>query len=156
MQTSIEDRLKSLNLTLPMPLKAVGSYVPTIRVGFLMFTSGSLPFNANGTLQFTQQVDSTNLEEGREAVKMALLNALSQIKASLGSLDEVERIVKLSVFVNSQPGFCEQHLVANAASDLLVELWGEKGQHVRTAIGVSELPLGASVEIELIVQTKSI
>jgi enamine deaminase RidA (YjgF/YER057c/UK114 family) len=152
--TSIKDKLKELNISLPQPPKPVGSYLPALQVGFLVFTSGALPFNENGTLDYTEQIDSSKIEVGQQAALCALRNALSVLDQYAGGLDNIERIVRVAGFINSQPGFCEQSAVMNSVSDLLVQLWGEKGKHVRTSIGVNELPLGASIEVELIVQVK--
>lgn len=152
--SSISEKLQELNIVLPKPPKAVGSSIPALQVGFLVFTSGVLPFGENGAIEYTEQIDSSSIEEGQQATLCALKNGLSILQENLNGLDNVERIIKLVAYVNSQPGFCQQPAVVNPASELLVKLWGEKGKHVRTAIGVSELPLGASVEIELIVQAK--
>jgi enamine deaminase RidA (YjgF/YER057c/UK114 family) len=153
--TSIQNKLQELQISLPKPPKVVGSYVPTVQVGNLVFTSGVLPFGESGNIEYTQQIDSGFIEEGQAAALLAIKNALSILNEYAGGLDNIERIVRLGAFINSQPGFCDQPKVVNPASDLLVKLWGEKGKHVRTAVGVSELPFGASIEIELIVQVKS-
>lgn len=152
--TSINQKLQDLGIVLPKPPSPVGSYLPAIQVDSLVFTSGVLPFNESGGLDFTEQIDSSTIEEGQQAALCALKNALSILNKQLGNLDNIERIVRLAGFINSQPGFCEQSAIMNPVSDLLVKLWGEKGKHVRTSIGVSELPLGSSVELELIVQVK--
>ncbi|MDJ0626013.1 MAG: RidA family protein [Candidatus Caenarcaniphilales bacterium] len=154
--TVIENKLKELNIVLPEAPKPVGSYETTIQVGLLVFTSGILPVNSEGEVKFTQQIDSSTVEDGQRALLCALKNALSILKQKFQTLDNIERIVRLAGYINSQPGFCQQSDVINPASKLLIALWGDKGKHVRTTIGVSELPLGASVEIELIVQVKNI
>lgn len=150
----IEQKLKDLNIVLPEAPAPVGLYKPTIQVGFLVFTSGILPMDSNGNLEYTQQIDPSAIKEGQDAALCALKNALSILKRDYKELDNIERIVRLAGYINSQPGFCEQAEIMNPASKLLNDLWGERGQHVRTAIGVNELPLGASVEIELMVQVK--
>lgn len=153
--SAIIEKLKELHITLPKPPKAAGAYVPVVTVSSLAFTSGVLPFGEDGSLEYTQQIDSSNIENGQAAALCALKNALSLLNENLGGLDNIERIVRMVVYVNSQAGFCQQPLVANPVSELLVKIWGEKGKHVRTAIGVSELPFGASVELELLVQIQT-
>jgi enamine deaminase RidA (YjgF/YER057c/UK114 family) len=150
----VETKLRSLGLVLPEPPKPVASYIPAVRVGNLLFLSGTLPF-VNGKIQKTGKVGSDlTTEEGREGAKVALLNALAIVKAEVGTLERVARIVRMSVHVASAAGFREQPAVGNGASDLLVELFGEAGRHARLALGAAELPLGAPVELELIVQVR--
>jgi enamine deaminase RidA (YjgF/YER057c/UK114 family) len=150
----VESKLRSLGLVLPEPPKPVASYIPAVRAGNLLFLSGTLPF-VNGRIEKTGKVGSDlTTAEGREGAKIALLNALAIVKAELGSLERVARIVRMSVHVASAPGFREQPAVGNGASDLLVELFGEAGRHARLALGAAELPLGAPVELELIVQVR--
>jgi len=146
--------LKELGYSLPEPPKPVASYVPSVRVGKLLFVSGVLPLVNDRPLYTGKLGREVTLEQGYEAAKVAALNALSIIKSSLGSLEKVRRVVRLVGYVASAEGFNEQPKVVNGASDLLIQVFGEKGKHSRVAVGVMELPRGAPVEIEMIVQTK--
>lgn len=145
--------IKELGLTLPDSPKPVASYIPTLIVGDLLFTSGTLPMQ-NGSLAFKGKVGEgdNNIEVGYEASKLATLNSLSAVKSAIGSLSKIKRLVKVTGFVNSASGFIDQPKVINGASDLLVKIFGKNGEHVRSAIGVSELPLNSLVEIEFIYQ----
>lgn len=150
-----EVRLKELGLSLPAPAVPVGSYLPCVRAGDLLFVSGQLPLR-DGVLTARGKVGSAvPLEQGQEAARQAVLNALAQVAAEAGGLERVVRVVRVGVFVNSAAGFTEQAKVANGASDLLVGIFGEAGRHARAAVGVSDLPLDAAVEVELIVQVRS-
>ena len=151
-----DGRLKELGITLPPAPAPVGSYVPFVRVGDLVFTSGQLPIR-EGKLTATGKVGTAGLsiDQAAEAAKVAVLNALAQVAAAAGGLANVTRIVRIGVFVNSADGFIDQPKVANGASDLLVAVFGDAGRHARSAVGVNELPLNAAVEIELIAQVKS-
>ena len=151
-----ETKIKELGLTLPEPAKPVASYIPTLIVSNLLFTSGNLPMK-DGKVIYTGKVgeDKNTIEVGYEASRLATLNSLSAASAILGSLSKIKRVVKVSGFVNSGPGFTDQPKVINGASDLLVNIFGEAGRHVRSAIGVSELPLNALVEIEFIYEIES-
>ena len=149
---SPEERLAELGLTLPEAPRPVGSYVPFVRAGDLVFTSGQLPIRA-GRVAVTGKLGATlSVERGAEAARLAVLNAMAQVAAAAGGLANVARVVRLGVFVNSAAGFTEQAKVANGASDLLVQVFGDAGRHVRAAVGVNELPLDAAVELELLVQ----
>lgn len=151
---TIAERLTELSIVLPPAPQPVGSYLPCIRAGKLLFTSGQLPMK-DGQVSCTGAVGSkVDVATGAEAARQCVLNALAIIQAELGSLDRVERIVRLTCFVNSAPGFTQQPKVANGASDLLAAILGEKGKHSRVAIGAAELPLDASVELDLIVQVE--
>ena len=149
-----ENRLKELGYSLPEPPKPIASYVPSVRVGKLLFVSGVLPLVNDRPLYTGKLGREVTLEQGYEAAKVAALNALSIIKSSLGSLEKVRRVVRLVGYVASVEGFNEQPKVVNGASDLLIQVFGDKGKHSRVAVGVMELPRGAPVEIEMIVQTK--
>jgi enamine deaminase RidA (YjgF/YER057c/UK114 family) len=152
----ITDKLKELGFRLPQAPKAAGLYLPVTQVGNLLYTSGTLPFGANGELEYTMQIGDANIPEGQAAALCCVLNVLAVVNNALpNGLEQIERVVKLSGFVNSHTGFCRQPEVVNAASKALIDIWGEKGKHVRTAIGVSELPLGASVELEFIFELKA-
>ena len=143
---------------LPAPPAPVAAYVPTVQTGNLVFTSGVLPMKS-GSVVFTGQLaadDDNAVAMGHEAAQLCLLNALSLLKAQLGSLNRIRRIVKLVGFVSSTPEFFQQPQVINGASNLLVEIFGNAfesgGKHARSAVGVAALPLNASVELELIVE----
>jgi enamine deaminase RidA (YjgF/YER057c/UK114 family) len=152
---NVETRLRDLGLELPKPPEPVASYVPAVRVGELLFLSGTTCFEG-GRPQYTGRVgEELTLEQGYAAARQTALNLLSVIKATVGDLDLVERIVKLNGYVNSAPEFDQQPEVINGASDLLEELFGVQGKHARTAIGVRCLPAHIPVEIEVIVQVRS-
>lgn len=147
-----EKKLNSLGFTLPEPPKPVATYVPVIRTGNLLFLSGMLPF-VEGNLIFTGKLGKeVTLEQGQKAARTALLNALAVIKAESGSLDRIQKIVRLGVHVSSIPDFTQQPAVANGASDLLAQVFGEVGRHARLALGAAVLPLDASIELEMIVE----
>ena len=150
----IEKKMKSLGLELPEVPKPVASYVPAVRSGNQVFTSGQIPF-VKGELKCRGRVgEDLSVEEGYECSRIAALNCLAAIQSVIGDLDRIEQVVRVTGFVNSAPGFDGQPRVLNGASDLLVEIFGEKGRHSRLAIGTNELPLGASVEIDMIVEVK--
>jgi enamine deaminase RidA (YjgF/YER057c/UK114 family) len=149
---SYEIKLKELGLTLPAPPKPVANYVPVVRVGDLLFLSGVLP-SKDGQLIMTGKLGQTlSIEQGMEAAKVAVLNALAIVRSEVGSLDRVKRVVKMVGHIASATGFTDQPQVLNGASDLLVAVFGEAGRHARVAVGAAELPRQAPVEIELIVQ----
>ncbi len=147
-------RLAELGLELPPPPAPVAAYVPSVRTGSLLFTSGQLPL-VDGALPATGLVGGGEGDVTPEAAaglaRTAALNALAVIDAAVG-LDAVVRVVKVGGFVASAPGFTGQPGVVNGASDLLVDVFGEAGRHARTAVGVAQLPLGAPVEIDLVVE----
>ena len=145
-----EDRLAEMGLTLPAPAAPVAAYVPVVIAGGLAHVSGQLPF-VNGELVKGRLGDTVTLDDGVAAARACGLMILAQLKAALGSLDKVERIVKLGGFVNSTGGFTDQPKVVNGASDLMVEVFGDAGKHARSAVGVPVLPLGAAVEIDAVV-----
>ncbi len=148
---SVEDQLRALGLELPSPPKPVASYVPAVQSGDLLFLSGILPMK-DGKPAWTGKLGrELTVEQGVEAARLACLNALAVIKAHLGSLDRVARIVRLGGHVASAEGFTQQPAVMNGASDLLVAIFGETGRHARLALGASELPLNAAIELEFIV-----
>lgn len=152
--SAVESKLAELGLSLPPPAAPAGAYVPVVRTGNLAFTSGQLPMAA-GALQGQGKLgQEVTLEEGYRLAQTCTLNALAALKQTLGSLDRIRRVVKVVGFVASAPGFAAQPKVINGASDLLVGLWGEHGQHARSAVGVAELPLEAPVEVELIVEVQ--
>ncbi|MEI6847449.1 MAG: RidA family protein [Chlorobiaceae bacterium] len=155
--SNIEDKIIKAGFTLPTLPTAAGLYLPAIRIGNLVYTSGQLPLREGKLIEpgGKGKVNESNREDAFNASRVALLNALAAIKSATGSLDGIEKIIKLTIYVASDPCFSSQHLVANGASSLLHAIFDEKGFHVRSAVGVAELPLNASIEIELIVQFKN-
>jgi enamine deaminase RidA (YjgF/YER057c/UK114 family) len=147
---SIETRLAELGIVLPQPAAPVASYVPVVVVGGLAYVSGQLPF-IDGALVTGRLGEDVDLDLGARAARACALMILAQLKAALGSLDRVSQVVKLGAFVNSAGSFSDQPKVANGASDLMVEVFGEAGKHARSAVGVPVLPLGAAVEVDAIV-----
>jgi enamine deaminase RidA (YjgF/YER057c/UK114 family) len=147
-----EDKLKQMGITIPEAAKPLAAYIPATQVGNLVMTSGQVPVVA-GSIKYLGKVgkDITE-EEGMEAAKLCATNCLSAVKSIIGNLDKIKRIVKLTVFVNSAEGFTAQPKVANGASEFIVEIFGDAGKHVRSAVGVSELPLNSAVEVEMIVE----
>jgi enamine deaminase RidA (YjgF/YER057c/UK114 family) len=150
-----EARLEAMGLSLPPAPEAVANYVGLVRVGEIAFVSGHGPVE-NGELVFVGKLGrDMDVETGQKAARLVMLNLLATLKAEIGELDRVERVVKLLVMVNSAPDFAKQPLVANGASDLLVEIFGEeRGKHARSAVGMGALPFGISVEIEGIFQIR--
>lgn len=150
---SVRERLASLGLTLPEPPKPVAAYIPFVRTGNLIFVSGQLPLK-DGKLIATGPVPSTcPSEHAQAAARQCILNGLAIVADALGGdLDRIQRIVRLGVFVQSDAGYTEQPKIANGASELLQQIFGETGRHARAAVGAIALPLGASVEIEMIVE----
>lgn len=148
----IMEKIKELNLELPAVAAAVATYVPAVKTGNLLFISGQGPVE-NGKYKYIGKVGSELTEEqGYDAAKLVALNCLAVIRHELGNLQRVKRIVKLLAWVNSAPGFNRQPMVINGASNLLVELFGDKGRHARSAVGTNELPFDIPVEIEMIVE----
>jgi len=148
----VEGRILQLGLELPPPPQPVASYVPVVVSGGLAFLSGQVPM-AEGRLLWTGRLGAElDVEGGAQAARRCALQGLSALREALGSLDRVRRIVKVTVWVASAPGFTDQPKVANGASDLLVEVFGELGRHARAAVGAPELPLGAPVEMDLIAE----
>ena len=147
-----EDRLQELGIELPPPPQPLASYVPVSVSGRFAYVSGQVPISEGKLLWTGKLGDDVDVAAGAEAARRCVLLALSALRAELGSLDRVKRIVKLGVFVASATGFTEQPKVANGASDVLVEVFGDSGRHARTAIGVPELPLGAPVEVEVVAE----
>ena len=151
MSEGSETRLRGLGLELPALPAPAGAYVPATRVGHLVFTAGQLPFQ-DGELYKTGKVGAeVSPEEAYEAARLCVLNALAAAAAEAGGLGGIDRIVKVTGFVASAPGFNGQPGVLNGASELLGEVFGEAGLHARSAIGVAELPLDAPVEVEIVV-----
>jgi len=148
----IEERLAELGIDLPPAPAPVASYLPVRVIGRLAFVAGQIAM-AEGAVSPTGSVgDGVTLEAATAAARRCVIQALSVLRDSLGSLDRVEAIAKVDVFVASGPGFTDQSKVANGASDLLVEVFGDAGRHARAAVGVAELPLGAAVEVALVAE----
>lgn len=149
-----EAKLKEMGIDLPPAPEPVAAYVPAVRVDGYIYTSGQLPF-VNGELRYKGKLGAGLSEgEGYEAARICAVNCLSAVKAEAGSLDHIDRIIKVTGFVNSAAGFVNQPRVVNGASDLLGQVFGEAGKHARSAVGVSELPLGAAVEVEMVVKLR--
>ena len=147
-----EDRIQELGLTLPEVVPPVAAYLPAVRSGQYVYTAGQVPMRS-GSMLHPGKVGA-GVDEGQavEAAQQCALNALAAVKSVVGELSEVKRIVKVVVFVASDPGFTGQPKVANGASELFGEVFGDKGKHARSAVGVAVLPLDAPVEVELIVE----
>ena len=151
---SILEKINSLGLSLPTVPTPIAAYVNCVRTGNLLFLSGGLPID--GDRKIIGKVPSrVSVEEAQEAARMVVLNRLAVIRDEIGSLDKVVRIVTLNGFVNSEPDFHAHPQVINGASELLVGIFGEKGQHSRTALGVASLPLDVAVEINLVVEVEA-
>lgn len=143
------ENLRNLGLTLPPAAKPVGSYVPAVQQGDLLFLSGQVPLK-DGRIAFAGQVGAERtIEEAQEAARICVLSGLAIATDHVGSIDRLSAVLKLVVYVSSAPGFNEQHKVANGASDLLVDIFGERGRHARAAVGVAELPLDSTVEVDI-------
>ena len=148
----IDERLKELSIQLPTPPNPAGSYIPVVITGNLAFVSGQIPIK-DGKVIFEGKVpEKQSLDSARDAAKICIINGLAQLKVNLGSLDKITKFVRISGFVNSNPDFIEQPKVINAASDLLVEIFGDMAKHSRLAVGVASLPLNSTVEIDMIVE----
>ncbi|MCI9026034.1 MAG: RidA family protein [Dorea sp.] len=149
---SAEEKITELNIQLPPSSPPGAMYIPVKQTGNLLFVAGQVPF-VDGVLAFTGKVgDRVTLEEARECARICIINMLAALKDYLGDLDKVKNVVKVQAFVNSQTGFQEQHIVINAASQLLYDVFGECGRHARTAVGTNQLPMDAPVEIEAIIE----
>ncbi len=151
---SIEAKLAELGLTLPEAAAPVAAYVPAVEAGGLLYISGQLPFK-DGAVMTGRLGEDRDEAYGTEAAQRCVLMLIAQMKKALGSLDRVERIVKLGAFVNSTGDFTSQPKVVNGASELMVAVFGEAGRHARSAVGVPDLPLGAAVELDAIVAIKA-
>jgi enamine deaminase RidA (YjgF/YER057c/UK114 family) len=149
---SIDQRLAELGITLPEAAAPVASYVPAVEVGGLLHISGQISFAEDGSLIKGRLGETLDLEAGQSAARRCGIMLLAQMKNALGSLDRVERIVKLGVFVNSHGDFTDQPKVANGASELMQDVFGEAGRHARSAVGVPVLPLDSPVEVEIMVE----
>ena len=152
--TSPEARLAELGITLPAAAAPAANYVPAVIAGGLLHISGQIPFGPDGKPWQGRLGDNMDVEQGQALARLCAINLIAQMQAALGSLDRVERIVKLGVFVNSTADFIQQPEVGNGASDLMVAVFGDAGRHARSAVGVAVLPRGVGVEIDAIVAIK--
>lgn len=150
MATGTEARLKELGITLPEAPNPAGNYVPSVRTGNLLFMAGQISRNEDGNALAGKLGDTMSIEEGYQAARLAGLRILGAVKAALGDLDRVGRVVRLFGMVNSTPDFERHPQVMNGCSDLLVEVFGDNGRHSRCAVGHASLPSGAAVEVESI------
>ena len=153
--SKVEDKLNELGVTLPDAPPPIASYVPFVRTGNLLFLAGLGPADRpDGTSPTGKLGRDLTVEEGYEAARLTGINQLARLKGAIGDLDKVKRIVKLMSMVNSTPDFEDQPAVANGCSDLLVEIFGDKGKHARSAVGMTALPNQIPVEIEMIVEVE--
>ena len=149
---SIEERLTELGIVLPTPAAPLANYVPYTREGKLLIVSGQLPMGLDGKLAHTGKLGGgVSLEDGVAAARLCAINCLAQVQAAAGGLDAVRQILRLGGFVKCTPGFTQQPQVINGASDLMVEVFGDKGRHARAAVGSNALPFDAAVEVEMMV-----
>ncbi|HIB87490.1 TPA: RidA family protein [Candidatus Poribacteria bacterium] len=148
----IENRLEEIGIELPPPVKPVANYVTTVQTGNLVFTSGHGPVNMSGELEKGQLGTDMTIEEGYQSARLVGLGLISTLKDTLGDLDRIKRVIKVVGFVNSTPDFLDHPKVVNGVSDLFVEVFGDKGKHARSAVGMVQLPGGIPVEVEVIVE----
>ena len=149
-----EEKLKELGITLPQPPSPVANYVNAVRTGNLIFLAGKGPRSADGSEIIGKLGREISIEEGYRAARLTAINQLAVLKTELGDLNKVTRIVKVLGMVNSDPSFVEQPAVINGFSDLMVEVFGDRGRHARAAVGMASLPRGLAVEIEMIVEVE--
>jgi enamine deaminase RidA (YjgF/YER057c/UK114 family) len=152
MAETAQTRLDALGIALPAPAAPQANYIPTTRSGGLVFVSGQVSIAPGGKQHIGKVGATMSVEQGRDAARVAAINVLAALKAALGDLEKVKRIVKLVGFVNCTPDFTDTPKVVNGASDLLVEVLGDRGRHARSSIGVNALPAGVAVEVEVIVE----
>lgn len=150
-----EDKIKSLGITLPAPTSPVANYVKFVRTGNLIFLSGHGPANTDGKYSTGKLGKDLSIEEGYAAAKLTGINLLSTLKSAVGDLSKVKRIIKVLGMVNSTDQFSDQPKVINGFSDLMVVIFGEKGKHARSAVGMASLPMNMAVEIEMIVEVEN-
>ena len=150
-----EERLGELGIELPAPPPPAAAYVPFVRTGSLVLTSGQVAVGPDGLIAQGIVGADVDLDTAVACARQCAINVLAQVKAAVGDLSNVERVVKLTVFVASAPSFTEQHLVANGASELLAEVFGDAGRHARSAVGAPSLPTNTPVEVEAIVEVRS-
>ena len=150
---SVYEKLNALNISLPEVTQPVAAFVPFVRSGKLLFVSGHIA-KIDGKPWVGQLGRELSTEQGKDAARRVAIDLLGTLHGALGDLEKVRRILKLLVLVNSDPSFTEQHLVANGASELLVEVFGDKGKHARAAFGVTQIPFGSCVEIDLVAEVE--
>lgn len=143
---SVENRIKELKIEIPEMSKPMAMYIPTVRDGNTLYVSGQGPF-ADGMPKFTGKAGNVSMAYAQDAARLCVANMLAAIKYEVGNLEAVKRFANITVYVNSAPGFQLQHIVANAASQMLFDIFGESGRHTRTAVGVNELGLDITVEV---------
>jgi len=148
MAGTVEKKLNELGIALAEPTAPVANYVPFVRTGNLLMVSGQICLAGGGLVAKGQLGGGVSIEDGQKAARACAVNLLAQVKAALGDLDKVQRVLRLGGFVNAVPGFVEGPKVMNGASDLMVAVFGEKGRHARTTVGVSALPQNAAMEVE--------
>jgi len=149
MAETVEKKLAALGITLPPAPGPSANYVPFVRSGNLLMVSGQICYDNDGKLVAKGRLgDGVSMEDGHKAARACALNLLAQVKAALGDLDNVKRVVRLGGFINSAPGFTDGPKVMNGASDLMVEVFGDKGRHARSTVGVAALPANAAAEVE--------
>lgn len=151
-----EAKLKALGIDLPSPPESTANYVQFLREGDLLLVAGQGPFGADGKIVYTGRVGTdVSEEDGYQAARLCAINCLTHIKAALGSLDNVKQVLSLRGFVTCAEGFHDQPKIINGASDLMVEVFGDAGRHVRTAIGTNALPFNIATEVDMVVAVKS-
>jgi len=149
MAGTIDKKLSELGIVLPAPITPVANYIPFVRVGSLLFVSGQICLGPDGKLVAKGKLGGgVSLEDGQKAARTCAINVLTQVKAALGDLDKVKQVVRLGGFINSDPSYLEGPKVMNGASDFMVAVFGDKGRHARTTVGVAVLPSDAAVEVE--------
>ena len=145
----VDKKLSDLGIVLPTPAAPIANYVGSVRSGSLLFVSGQICLDAGGKLAAKGKLGrEVSIEDGQKAARFCAINLIAQVRAAVGDLDKVVRVVRLGGFVNSAPDFLDGPKVLNGASDLVVEVFGDKGRHARTTVGVAVLPLDAAVEVE--------
>lgn len=149
-----ESRLQELGLSLPSPPAAAGAYVPAVRTSNLLYLAGTLPLRDGKIVSLGKVGREIDLAQAAEAAKLCTLNALANAKAALGSLDKISRVVMVNGFVNGIDGFSDSPKVLNGASEFLLQIFGESGKHARAAVSVNGLPLGASVEVQIVLEVR--
>lgn len=152
MTETIADRLSTLDIDLPSPAAPAANYVPVVRSGSHLYISGQIPMGPDGVEFIGRCGAEYDADGGAAAARLCAINIMAQAKAALGDLEAVKQVVKLTGFVNSTPDFTEQPKVINGASDLVVAVFGERGRHARSAVGVANLPFGVAVEVEAIIE----
>jgi enamine deaminase RidA (YjgF/YER057c/UK114 family) len=148
MAGTVEQTLAELGITLPTPAAPIANYVPFTRSGNLLIVSGQICYGDGKLVAKGQLGAGVSVEDGQKAARACAINLLAQVKAAIGELDQIKRVLRLDGFINSAPGFTDGPKVMNGASDLMVEVFGDKGRHARTTVGVSALPADAAVEVE--------